>query len=274
MSQPAQGFAVLRQRDYTLYVGARFFSSIGSQMLIVAVGWQVYQKTGRLFDLGMIGLSQFLPFLCLALFAGHAADTFDRRAILFLCGGAQLACALLLLVFAATGLALTWPIFAVLALLRRGARLPDANGTVAAAEPDSARNARQRHCARAPRHFRLPRSRAQAQAERCTRSLRERGDRGRRGPGVCSSLRVVRGGDDDARADAGTARWRASGCHQLGQPARGTAFRLASQDSARRHVAGSFAVLFGGATALLPAFTRDVLHAGPGVFGLLRTAPG
>ena len=113
----AHGFAVLRQRDYSLYVGARFFSSIASQMLIVAVGWQIYQKTGRLFDLGMIGLSQFLPFLCFALFAGHAADRYDRRVILILCAGAQLACALLLQLFSSARLAQTWPIFAVLALL-------------------------------------------------------------------------------------------------------------------------------------------------------------
>src|ERR1035438_9028109 len=117
MNQTAHGFAVLRHRDFTLYVGARFFASIAVQMLVVAVGWQVYARTGRVFDLGMIGLSQFLPFLCLALFAGHAADRYDRRLILILCICAQFSCACLLLLFAASALAVTWPIFAVLALL-------------------------------------------------------------------------------------------------------------------------------------------------------------
>ena len=53
-------------------------------MIIVAVGWQVYQLTGRVLDLGLIGLSQFLPFLCLSLFAGHAADQYDRARIITL----------------------------------------------------------------------------------------------------------------------------------------------------------------------------------------------
>ena len=50
--------------------------------MVIAVGWQVYRLTGRVLDLGLIGLSQFLPFLCLALFAGHAADVHDRRVII------------------------------------------------------------------------------------------------------------------------------------------------------------------------------------------------
>src|ERR1022692_714883 len=100
MNQTAHGFAVLRHRDFTLYVGARFFASIAVQMLVVAVGWQVYARTGRVFDLGMIGLSQFLPFLCLALFAGHAADRYDRARIITLCLAIFLISALLLLLFA------------------------------------------------------------------------------------------------------------------------------------------------------------------------------
>jgi len=68
-------------------------------------------------DLGLIGLSQFLPFLCLSLFAGHAADRFDRRLIISLCLAAVLICALLLLLFAAARIGSTLPIFAVLALL-------------------------------------------------------------------------------------------------------------------------------------------------------------
>ena len=54
-------------------------------MMVIAVGWQVYHLTGRVLDLGLIGLSQFLPFLCLALFAGHAADVHERRVIIMLC---------------------------------------------------------------------------------------------------------------------------------------------------------------------------------------------
>jgi len=76
------GFAVLKQRDFTLYLCARLFSSIAAQMLIVAIGWQVYKLTGRVLDLGLIGLVQFLPALLLALPAGHAVDRYSRRMIL------------------------------------------------------------------------------------------------------------------------------------------------------------------------------------------------
>jgi len=53
----ATGFAVLRERDFACYVGARFLSSIAAQMIVVAVGWQVYHLTGRVLDLGLVGLS-------------------------------------------------------------------------------------------------------------------------------------------------------------------------------------------------------------------------
>ena len=114
------GFAVLKQREFTYYLGARFFSTIAAQMLIIAVGWQVYHLTGRVIDLGLIGLSQFLPFLCLSLFAGHVADQYDRGLIIRSCLAVFLISTLLLLVFAAQGLRSTLPIFGVLGILGIG----------------------------------------------------------------------------------------------------------------------------------------------------------
>src|SRR5271154_451258 len=112
----AASFAILKNRDFALYLCSRFFASIATQMLIMAVGWQVYHITGRVLDLGLIGLSQFLPFLCLVLFSGHVADQYDRRVIL-VCGlGAYFVCSLLLISFALEKIATTLPIFAVLAL--------------------------------------------------------------------------------------------------------------------------------------------------------------
>jgi MFS family permease len=111
------GFAVLKQREFTYYLCARFFSTIAAQMLIIAVGWQVYHLTGRVIDLGLIGLSQFLPFLCLSLFAGHVADRYDRGLIVRSCLAVFLISTLLLLVFAAHGLRSTVPIFGVLGIL-------------------------------------------------------------------------------------------------------------------------------------------------------------
>ncbi len=274
MSETGHGFAVLRQRDYTLYVGARFFSSIASQMLIVAVGWQVYQKTGRLFDLGMIGLSQFLPFLCLALFAGHAADRYDRRVILILCACAQLACAVLLLLFATAALAPAWPIFAVLALLgvARAFQMPTGQSLL----PNL-----------------IPRPMLGSAIALSSSTFQVATIMGPSAGGALYAL-----AEEARMTGGGAALVYAASCGlfvlaiamlMLMQVQRRADRKVAVSWSSmleglrfvwrRKTVLGAisldlFAVLFGGATALLPAFTRDVLHAGPEVFGLLRTAPG
>ena len=112
----AHRFGVLRHRNFSLYLAARLLSTLAVQMQSVAVGWQVYALTGSMFDLGLIGLAQFAPFLLLILYAGHAADRYDRRRIITACIIAQLLCAVSLLAFTWAGLHIVWPIFAVLAL--------------------------------------------------------------------------------------------------------------------------------------------------------------
>ena len=108
--------ALLGNRDFTRYLAARFLSSLAVQMQTVAVGWQVYQVTRDPLDLGLIGLSQFLPFVVLILPAGHFADTRDRRRILAGCFALMWLCAALLLLFAWRGLASAGPVFAVMVL--------------------------------------------------------------------------------------------------------------------------------------------------------------
>src|SRR3954471_20077408 len=95
----SNGFSVLRNRNFSFYLASRVLGTLAVQMQSVAIGWQVYEITGNLFDLGLIGLAQFAPFLALILFAGHAADRYNRRNIVALCLGAQLLCSLLLLGF-------------------------------------------------------------------------------------------------------------------------------------------------------------------------------
>jgi MFS family permease len=109
-------FSIFRNTNFTFYLFARLLGTMGVQIQSVAVGWQVYQLTGSLFDLGLIGLAQFLPFLCFILIAGHAADRYSRRLIMILCMGVQVVCALFLLVFTLMGIKSVWPIFVVLAL--------------------------------------------------------------------------------------------------------------------------------------------------------------
>ena len=91
-----RGFSALRHRNFACYLSARLLGTIAVQMQNVAVGWQVYAITGDALDLGFIGLAQFAPFFFLALVAGQAADHFNRRAIIMVCHGVELSCALIL----------------------------------------------------------------------------------------------------------------------------------------------------------------------------------
>ncbi|MEJ2654121.1 MAG: MFS transporter, partial [Acidihalobacter sp.] len=81
---------------FVRFWGARLAAGLGFQMLSVAVGWQVYALTGRAFDLGLVGLVQFVPALLLALPAGHIADQFDRRRVVALCQALELLAIVLL----------------------------------------------------------------------------------------------------------------------------------------------------------------------------------
>ena len=108
--------ALLRNPDYKRYIAARFLGSLAVQMQTVAVGWQVYDVTHRPLDLGLIGLSQFVPFVLLILPAGHFADRRDRRRILVGCYALMLACSLLLLGFSWRGLTSAGPVFAAMTL--------------------------------------------------------------------------------------------------------------------------------------------------------------
>ena len=112
----SNGFSVLRHRNFTFYLFARTLGTLAVQMQNVAIGWQVYSMTGNLFDLGLIGLAQFAPFLLLILIAGHAADRYDRRNLIAIALAAQLLCGLTLLAFTMAGLSTVWPVFAVLVL--------------------------------------------------------------------------------------------------------------------------------------------------------------
>ena len=77
--------SLLRHRPFLLYFWGRGFSNFSRQIVAVAVGWQVYALTGSAFALGMVGLAQFLPTAVLTFVAGHAADRFDRRRVVQLC---------------------------------------------------------------------------------------------------------------------------------------------------------------------------------------------
>jgi MFS family permease len=86
-SPPAAGhdpYAVLRNRDVVLYLVGRFVASLGQQMVTVAVGWELYERTHSALALGLVGLTQMVPMILFTLPAGHVADNHDRKRIIVL----------------------------------------------------------------------------------------------------------------------------------------------------------------------------------------------
>jgi MFS family permease len=80
----AGNYAVLKNRDFVLYLIGRFIASLGQQMVTVAVGWELYERTGKAIALGLVGLTQMVPMIALTLPAGHFADNHDRKRIIVL----------------------------------------------------------------------------------------------------------------------------------------------------------------------------------------------
>ena len=89
---------LLRHRSFLLFLLSRSLSRFASQIAAVAIGWQIYELTGSAFDLGMVGLVQFLPTALLVFVAGHAADRFERKRVVQLCQLAEALTALFLAV--------------------------------------------------------------------------------------------------------------------------------------------------------------------------------
>ncbi len=262
---PSGGLGVLRNRNLSFYLSARFLGTLAVQMQSVAVGWQVYQITGSLFDLGLIGLAQFAPFLVLILWAGHVADRHDRRRIIVLCMLVQLLVSGLLLAFTYSGSSVVWPVFAVLVLFgsARAFMMPASQAVLRNLVPD--------------RDF--------GQAVALSSSTFHVAVIA--GP-VLGGLLYVYGPTvvytvsalllavsvilmASARSAPQARSTQPASWHTLLEGLRFVRSRPIVLGAISLDL---FAVLFGGATALLPAYAHDVLHAGPTALGWLRTAPG
>jgi len=258
-------FSVLRHRDFAVYAVARLCTTLASEMLGVAVGWQVYQLTHNPLDLGFVGLAQFLPFVLLVLPAGHVADHADRRLVLVGAYGVQGICASVLLWFTLSGATLVWPVFVAMSLFgaARAFSMPASQAMIPNLVP--------------PEVF--------PKAVAFYSGLLEIA--GVLGPslggvlyllgasvvysvgfglialvvGLISTIKPVRA----ARSAADGV-----GADLLG----GLRFVLHRPTVLGAISLDLFAVLFGGATALLPVFASDILRIGPAGLGVLRTAPG
>ncbi|WP_437836686.1 MFS transporter [Sorangium sp. So ce1153] len=258
------GLGVLRHRSFTFYLAARLLSAIAVQMQSVAIGWQVYALTGDVFDLGLIGLAQFAPFFALILFAGQVADRFDRRHIISVGLGAELLCAALLLAFTVSGLTVVWPVFAVLVLFgsARAFMMPAQQAILMNLVPSEsfgkavALSSSSFHVAVivGPTLGGLLYLAGTKIVYSIVAAL------------LLASL-VLMG---LTRTTQQARRSEPSSWNTVLEGLRFVWSRPAVLGAISLDL---FAVLFGGAVALLPAYARDVLHAGPTGLGMLRTAP-
>jgi len=256
---------LLQYPAFTRFLSARLLASVAVQMQTVAVGWQVYEITNDPLDLGLIGLSQFLPFVLLVLPAGHVADRHNRALILALCIALEFFCALALLAFTLSGLAVAWPVFAVMVVfgIARAFSMPAGQAIMPNLVP--------------PSLF----SRAVA-VNSSTWQVSTIA-----GPAI-GGLVYLAGPDVVYASVAGllAAAFLFVIGVKTGKPARpdtpdtwhtlleGLRFVWRKKVILGAVSLDLFAVLFGGAVALLPAIARDILHVGPDGFGWLRAAPG
>ena len=82
---PLAGKATLAATGFWRFWSSRVLSTGSFQIIGVVIGWQLYGLTGSAFDLGLVGLCQFLPMLALTIPAGHVADRYDRRRVIRIC---------------------------------------------------------------------------------------------------------------------------------------------------------------------------------------------
>ena len=253
---------LMGERPFVLFWLARVFAMIAHQMLAVAVGWQVYTLTGRALDLGLVGLAQFLPSFFLVLVAGHVADHFDRRRVLQFCMLAEAAAALGLGIASALGVISEVVIFALIFVVgaARAFQMPTMQALLPALVPPQL----------------LSRAIAANASAGQTAIIA--------GPALGGIIYVA--GPATVYA-VSTALFVLTGLmiflirierRRAPASAPGLSSVLEGIRFIRRQPAvlgaislDMFAVLLGGATALLPIYARDILHTGPWGLGLLRS---
>jgi MFS family permease len=110
------GRVAFQHANFRNFLAARFLAQAAGEMQAVAVGWQIYSLTHQPLDLGLVGLALFLPGVLLFLPAGHAADRYPRQRILQCCFGGFAVVSALLVALSWNGPSVVWPIYAVLVL--------------------------------------------------------------------------------------------------------------------------------------------------------------
>jgi MFS family permease len=255
----------LRHRKFLFYWVASWATSFAVQIMSVSVGWQIYDITRNPLDLGFVGLAQFLPPLLLVLVTGLAADKFSRRLIMGLCLLLEVACAAALVVFTQSISGVVWPVFAILVAL--GFARAFYNPAADALAPNL-----------------LPKEAIAHGISLNSMSWQIANIVGPVAGGLLYGLSgAVAYGVAAGLLAVALALVAAIGRVPQAAHASETSLAtlLAGFSFIRREklVLGAisldlFAVLLGGAVALMPVYARDILQTGPWGLGLLRAAPG
>jgi MFS family permease len=262
--------------NFVSYTFARFLIVVALEMQSVAVGWQVYEITKRPLDLGYVGLAQFAPGFVLFLFAGHAADLLDRRKLLTSCYAGYGLCSALLLAISWRAPHSVHLIYVVLVLVGvcRSFSFPVSRAILPQLVPEE--------------HFSNAIAWNSSTFQIATIA----------GPAIGGIAYALFRGPDAVYAIAVTVSILSTSLTLRirplpTSPEQKLAGRTLKREpiSLRTVLAGfhfiwnkkvilgsisldMFAVLLGGAVALLPVYAREILHTGPWGLGLLRSAPG
>ena len=261
---PGRRGSLTAHRPFLLYFVGRGFSRFAAQMATVALGWQVYEKTGSAFHLGLMGLAQFLPVALLVFVAGHAADRYDRQRVVQVCQVAQAITAGFLCWGSYEGWLTVPAIYAAVALLGVATAF-ESPATAALLTGVAPRGQFQRAAALSTGMFQVAVISGPALG----------GFAYAAGPALPYAIMAgfwligsILNGAIRLEAPPG----------DRPQPRLGDLFAGIGFVRSDRAILGTisldlFAVLLGGATALMPIYARDILHTGPWGLGVLRAAP-
>lgn len=255
---------VIRVPSFRHFLSSRALSSVAFQGSAVAIGWLIYDRTRNPFDLGLVGLFQFLPMLVLTFFAGHVADQFDRRQIGLVCQVVEAVTMGFIALGIWQGWLPTWGVFAAVTVL--GAAQAFERPSMAALLPGI-----------------VPTAQLQSAVATSTSVMQTAliigpalggilygfGDVV---PFLVSGLLFLVAGYNVLQIDK-PATLPARAPMTFESVFAGVVFIKSKPVMLGSISLDLFAVLLGGATAMLPVYARDILHAGPWALGFLRMAP-
>ena len=257
--------SAILSRNLKLFLVSRFAGVMAMQVQSTAVGWQIFKLTDDVFALGLVGLAQFVPMFALTLYAGDVADRYERRRVLSASYTVEAACAAIFMALTLSGVTDTWPYFATLVLFgaARAFSAPASQSFLPQIVPASD----------------LPQAISISSTVFQIAVIA--------GPAVGGALLLLGAGVTYAICLVlfATSSALIYAIRMIAQQRReivGSLYERVAEGVAyvrrRQELFGAisldlFAVLLGGATALLPYFAENILKVGPLGFGILKAGP-